>query len=61
MQIFYLRGLIFYGDSMGTKACVTAADLIDSDGDLHCFMLHLSNCNIKISVVSQCRILVAVQ
>ena len=26
-----------------------------------CFMLPLSSCNIKISVVSQCRILMAVQ
>ena len=29
--------------------------------NLHCFMLPLSSCDIKISVVSQCRILVAVQ
>ena len=42
------------------KACVTAADLIDSDGKLLCFMLPLSSCDIKISVVSWCRILVAV-
>ena len=47
--------------STGTKPCVTAADLIESDGNLHCFMLPLSSCNIKIFVVSHCRILVAVQ
>ena len=28
---------------------------------MHCFMWPMSNCKIKISVVSQCRILVAVQ
>ena len=54
-QISYTGGLIFYVFSMGTKACVTAADLIDSDESLHCFMLPLSSCDIKISVVSQCR------
>ena len=46
---------------MGTKVCVTAADLIDLDGNIHCFMLPLSSCYIKLSVVSQCRTLVAVQ
>ena len=30
-QIFYSGGLIFYVFSTGKKACVTAADLIDSD------------------------------
>ena len=60
-QIFYAGGLIFYGDSTGTKACVTAADLIDSDENMHCFMRPLSSCDIKISVVSQCRILMVVQ
>ena len=40
-QIFYVGGLIFYRDPMGTKACITAADLIDSDGNLHCFMQDL--------------------
>ena len=45
----------------GNKACITAADLIDSNGNLHCFTRPLSSCDIKISVVSQCRILVAVQ
>ena len=60
-QIFYIGGLIFYINSTGTKACVTAADLIDSDENLHCFTRPLSSCDIKISVVSQCRILVAVQ
>ena len=59
--MFYVVGLNFYAFSTGTKACVTAADLIDSDENLHCFTLPLSSCNIKISVVSQCRILVAVQ
>ena len=39
----------------GNKGCVTAADLIDSDENLHCFTRPLSSCNIKISVVSQCR------
>ena len=38
-----------------------AADLIDSDGNVHCCMLPLSSWDIKISVVSQCRILVTVQ
>ena len=46
---------------MGTEACVTAADLIDSDEKLHCFTQPLSSCYIKIFAVSQCRILVAVQ
>ena len=41
--------------STGTKACVTAADLIDSDENLHCFTLPLSSCYIKISIVSQYR------
>ena len=40
------------------EACITAADLIDSDGLLHAA---LSSCDIKISIVSQYRILVAVQ
>ena len=43
---------------MGTKACVTNADLIDLDGKMHCFMCPLSSCNFKTSGVSQCRILV---
>ena len=66
-QIFDVGGQIFCAYSTGTKsssstkACVTAADLIDLDGNLHCFMLPLSSCDIKISVVSWCRILVAVQ
>ena len=30
-QISYAGGLISYAFSMGTKACVTAADLIDSE------------------------------
>ena len=59
-QIFYAGGLIFYRDPTGTKACVTAADLIVLDGNIHCFMLPSSSCNIKISVVSQCRILMPV-
>ena len=56
-QISHPDGLIFYAlaFSRGTKACVTAADLIDLDEILHCFMRPLSRCNIKISVVSQCR------
>ena len=54
-QIFYIDGVIFHAFSTGTKACVTAAGLIDLDENLHCFMLPLSNCDIKISVVSQCR------
>ena len=48
-------------NSTGTKACVTAGDLSDSDGNLRCFTRLLSSCDIKISLVSQCRILVAVQ
>ena len=54
-QISYIGGLISCTFSTGTKACVTAADLIDSDENLHCFTRPLSSCNIKISVVSQCR------
>ena len=38
-----------------------AADLSDLDENLHCFTQPLSSCYIKISVVSQCRNLVAVQ
>ena len=60
-QIFYGGGWIFYGYSTGTKARGTAADLIDSDEKLHSFTRPWSICDIKISVVSQCRILVAVQ
>ena len=59
-QICYVGGLILSRDSTGTKAWVIAADLIDSDGNLHCFVLPLSSCDIKITVVSQCRILVPV-
>ena len=58
-QIFNIGGLIFYSLSTGTKACVTAADLIDSDENLHCLKtcitLPLNSCNIDIAVVSQCR------
>ena len=46
---------------METKACVTAADFIDSDGNMHCFMQPLSSCDVKISFVSQCMILGPVQ
>ena len=46
-QISYRGGLISYTFSTGTKACVTAADLIDSDENLHCFTLPLSSCYIK--------------
>ena len=53
--------LTFYALSTGTKACVTGADLVDLDENLHSFTLPLSSYNIKISVVSHCRILVAVQ
>ena len=60
-QIFYVSGLIFYGICTGTKARVTAADLIDLDGNMNCFMWPMSSCNNKTSYVSQCRILVAVQ
>ena len=56
-----MGGLIFFVNSTGTKASVTAADLSDSDGNLLCITLPLSRCYIKISVVSQCRILVPVQ
>ena len=54
-QISYASGLISCTFSTGTKACVTSADLIDSDENLHCFTRPLSSCDIKISVVSQCR------
>ena len=50
-QIFYIGGLIFFINSTGTKACVTAADLIDSDEKLNCFTRPLSSCDIKISVM----------
>ena len=60
-QTFYVGYLKFYAFLTGTKACIIAADLIDSDENLHCFTRLLSSCNIKISIVSQCRILVAVQ
>ena len=59
-QTFYVGYLKFYAFLTGTKACITAADLIDSGENLHCFTRLLSSCNIKISIVSQCRILVAV-
>ena len=62
--IFYTYSDIFNGNKglcHSCKACVTAAGLFDSDGKLHCFMLPLSSCDIKISVVSWCRILVVVQ
>ena len=36
------------------------ADVIDSEGNMHCFMLLLSSLFAKISVLTQCRILVAV-
>ena len=52
VEIFYVVGLIFYSFSTGTKACVAAADLIDSNENLHCFMWPLSSCYIKISVAS---------
>ena len=54
-QISYAGVLIFYVFSTRKKGCVTAADLIDLDENLHCFTRPLSSCNIKISVVSQCR------
>ena len=54
-QISSTGGLVFFVFSTGTKACVTAADLIDSDESLHCFTRPMSSCDIKISVVSQCR------
>ena len=60
-QILYAGNLKFYAYSTGRKACVIAADLIDSDRNLHCCIWLLSSCYIKISVVYQCRILVAVQ
>ena len=59
--VFYIGGLIFYRDTKGTKACVTAADLIESDVNMHCFLHPLRSSDIKISVLSQCRILLAVQ
>ena len=52
-QIFYVGGSNMLHDSAGTKAYITAADLIDSDGNMHCFMHPLSSCNIKTSVVSE--------
>ena len=44
-QIFYVGGLIFSRDAEETRACVTASDLIDLDGNMHCFTLPLSSCN----------------
>ena len=51
--MFYVGGLMFYAFSTGTKACVPAADLIDSDENLNCYTRPLSSCDIKISVVFQ--------
>ena len=48
-------------DPTATKAGVTAANLFDLEGNIHCFMRPLSSRYVKISVVSQCWILVAVQ
>ena len=60
-QIFYTGLSNILQDPTGTKACVTAADLIESDGKMHGFMWPLSSCYIKLSVVSQCRISLPVQ
>ena len=46
---------------MGASTRVTGADLIDSEGNIHCFMLPMSSCNINICVLSQFRILVVVK
>ena len=40
---------------MGTNASITGADLIDLEGNKHCFMCPLSNCTFKISIVCHCR------
>ena len=39
---------------MGIKAYITAADLIYSDGDMHCFMLPLSSCYINLRAGFSC-------
>ena len=51
---------ITYINSAGTGSGVAGADLTDSAGNMHCFMLPLSSLFTKISVLTQCRILVAV-
>ena len=51
-QIFYVRDSNTLQDPMETWACVTAADLIDSYGNMHCATLPLSTCDIKLFVVS---------
>ena len=38
-QIFYTGHPNIQGDPTGTKACAPAADLLDLDGNMHCFML----------------------
>ena len=50
------KGLLREQQSIGADYA-----LLDLDENLHCIMWPLSSCYIKISVVSQCRILVAVQ
>ena len=55
------KGSNIFLDPTGTKACVMAAHLMASDGNMYCFMVPFSSCDIKISVVSQCRILMALQ
>ena len=37
---------------------ITVADILNSEGNELCFMRPLNSCDMKISVVSQCRILV---
>ena len=62
-QKFCIRVSNIFLDSTWTKACDTAVDLIDLPvaGNMHSFMLPLSRCYIKTSVVSQYRVLVPVQ
>ena len=35
-QILYVCGFNILQDPLGTKACVIAVDLIDSDGNIYC-------------------------
>ena len=52
---------IFNGNKGLCHGFRSHSDLIDSNENVHCFTWLLSSCDIKISVLSQCRILVAVQ
>ena len=53
--------LVSYTFATGTKACVTAADLIDSDENLHFFTLSSCKNLYCVSVQMHCRNLAAFQ